>query len=371
MISYARLIPKVWNFVVGWRRRPRVRTTDTCSYLDYQVRVWVQSIPPDLQFDPTWRSLSGPRHTGRVMTLQVLLALQANHLRILLYRQNLLNSSYIEMDVSGASTAVDAAKNTIHMIDYFSQVVPVYFQHPEPFNYFLLSALAALFLAVLHAPARFSQVCRSEFYMAVDLVRRSSTRVETSRRLQKIIRSLKLIQRNLNLEQGKSRSGNRSSKSINATTIPGTPSSHNVGVKDIHPRPPVNPQIPSLAQLPSPDEAPIFPALSPVTGDTAVGIGNTSCDDLTNFFEIAGAYFLEPRETTTPAPAPDIGGQMNTSTLCCDAVRDSLDNGDSNLPRVSTDISNPVDGVDFSQVPGMEFFQAEDESLTQIVAGLL
>lgn len=172
MINYARLSTKIWGLVVGWPSRPRSSTSDRCSYLDFQVQQWIQSIPPDLRFDPLQFGSPGfdPPPDSMVMQ-QVLLALQANQLRILVYRQNLLSTESIEADFSGASVAVETAKRTVHMLDCFSRVSDLYFQRPEPFNYFLLSALAALFLAVLHAPNRFSQVCRPEFYSAVDLVK--------------------------------------------------------------------------------------------------------------------------------------------------------------------------------------------------------
>lgn len=128
---------------------------------------------------------AGDHHSDNMVMLQVLLALQANQLRILVYRQSLLSTESIETDVAGASTAVETAKSTVHMLDFFGRVSDLYFQRPESFNYFLLSALAVLFQAVLHASTQFSQVCRPEPYSAVDTVRRSSTRARTSRRLQK------------------------------------------------------------------------------------------------------------------------------------------------------------------------------------------
>ncbi|KAF9889338.1 hypothetical protein FE257_007448 [Aspergillus nanangensis] len=339
MITYARLSSKIWGLVVGWRTRPRAATSDYCSYLDFQVQQWIQSIPRELRFDPSEHSevASDPQAQNMAM-LQVLLALQANQLRILVYRQNLMTSESIESNVSGASTAVEIAKSTVHMLDFFSQVSDIYFQRPEPFNYFLISALAALFLAVLHAPARFSQVCRPEFYAAVDMVRKSSTRARTSRRLQKIIRSLKLIRLNLG---GKTHShggppddhrrshgmpGQNHPSVVSPSALP-TPSASSISQTQFHHS--------TTDMAPTTASTALWPMSSPTSASASLGQAhghtiNNSCDDLTSFFEMAGGFYFEPR-----TGAPD--------------------------ERPVSDAS--ADGIDA--------FQAEDEALTRVMAGLL
>ncbi|KAI9926027.1 hypothetical protein ASPWEDRAFT_169895 [Aspergillus wentii DTO 134E9] len=327
MISYARLSTKIWELVVGWRNRPRSSITDNCAYLDFQVQQWIQSIPSELRFDPTWRSTSGSDETDNMTMLQVLLALQANQLRILVYRQYLLTTESIDGDVSGASIAVETAKSTVHMLDYYSRVSNIYFQRPEPFNYFLISALAALFLAVLHAPTRFSTVCRPEFYAAVDMVRRSSTRARTSRRLQKIIKSLKLIQLNLGMSKSTRSGDRRRDKNIGPaqnqesnTPLSSTTHSHT---------PLQTPGIPT----PQPSAGSLWSVSSPNT----VPPGDSSCEDLTSFFEMAGGFYFDPRAVTS---MPDGNGQGNGEILEPD-------------------------------VAGLDAFHAEDEALTRVMAGLM
>ncbi|KAL4915822.1 hypothetical protein BDW62DRAFT_219149 [Aspergillus aurantiobrunneus] len=360
MINYARISTKIWGLVMGWRSRPKAATSDYCSYLDFQVQQWIQSIPRELRFDPEPPHAppgthTDPESTGRMTMLQVLLALQANQLRILVYRQNLLTTDSIESNAAGASTAVETAKSTVHMLDYFSRVSDIYFQRPEPFNYFLISALAALFLAVLHAPARFSQVCRPEFYAAVDMVRRSSTRAHTSRRLQKIIRSLKLIRLNLdNRSQSPNRkqkqqqtpihelgpgAGSRSTTRTTNTntdtrTTPLNPSpssgfsyshGHGHGNPQHHPR---LPHISSGLLTPQPS-GPLRFVSSP---QTATWVDENSCEDLTSFFEMAGGLYFDPRVD------PGLGNELPSQGGLSDAI-----------------------GA----------FEAEDEALTRVMAGLL
>jgi hypothetical protein len=61
------------------------------------------------------------------------------------------------------------------------------------FNWFLVSALAVLFLAVSQAPSQFSGSCKEEFYWALELVKGFSTKSYISRRLWKSIRSLRKL----------------------------------------------------------------------------------------------------------------------------------------------------------------------------------
>ena len=373
MISYARLIPKVWDLVVGWRRRSPSATSDSCSMLDYLVQRWAKSIPEGLRFDPTWQSPYGTRHTEHIVTLQVLLALQANQLRILVYRQNLMSSEAIEADLSGASIAMEVAKNTIHMI---SRVSGIYFQRPEPFNYFLFSALAALFLGVLHAPSKFGDMCRSEFYMAVDMVRRSSTQAVTSRRLQKIIRSLKMIQRKRNpVRSDKTPTSDQTSKQpLSAHDMP-----NNNGRRrssSSFSRSTQNPGNHSQSAA-----VHILPSSRDVTAATFTPPGgDNSYDDLTDFFEMAGAYFLQPRSfTSTGAPAVD---EVHHGPAVISSHADSVPSNERNNNNSNTGMNLAMDmNMNMNNFGENIYFNGEsdpastihieDESLTWLMAGLM
>ena len=332
MISYARLSGKIWGLVVGWGSRSRAATSDYCSYLDFQVQQWIQSIPAELRFDPSRQPSPGSVQNDNMMMLQVLLALQANQLRILVYRQNLLSSESIETNVSGASIAVETAKSTIHMLDYFTRVSDIYFQRPEPFNYFLISALAALFLAVFHAPGRFSNVCRAEFYAAVDMVRKSSTRAKTSRRLQKIIRSLKLIKLNVgNAPYKHGQPPERLGKVLSRFSHGQHDS--NQSTLSQSPLPPSHQHKPSGIPTPQLSNSLWSVSSPPATAPVNFGNNDDSCDDLTSFFEMAGGLYFDPK-TGAPEEAP-----------------------------ASEGASAGVEGVDA--------FHAENEALTRVMAGLL
>ncbi|KAJ6151507.1 hypothetical protein N7470_007104 [Penicillium chermesinum] len=347
MISYARLGAKIWGLVIGWSRRSHQATSESCAILDAEVQKWVHSIPQELRFDPNWRSPSGPEHTDRTMMLQVLLALQANQLRILVYRQNLLNSERIAENVSGASIAVETAKKTIHMLDYFSRVSNIYFQRPEPFNYFLISAMAALLLGVRHAPGTFSQTCRPEFYIAVDMVRRSATRARTSRRLQKIIRSLKRIQSNFHTHN--QTSGFSSSYENRAYGTPADTRRLSSWKRGTSWYPSDTTPVSSVRDSPMPINSSFLPqsrgksqpsstSLWPLSPGTAADAESHSCEDLSSFFEYAGDLYFDP------------GAEMSFLNGVNMGVAQS---GDSRLPTTFGTL------------------QDDDQELTRVMAGLL
>lgn len=361
MISYARLSTKIWGLVMEWPKHSRLATADKCAELDAQVQQWIWSIPRELRFNPNWqpgsaRPEQSPQN-DRAMMLQVLLALQGNQLRTLVYRQNLQSSEHIVGDVAGATIAVETAKSTIHMLEYFSSVTDIYFQRPEPFNYFLISALAALLLAVLHAPSRFSHVCRPEFYTAIELVRRSATRARTSRRLQKIIRSLKHIQLHKGGPDHQAGSHSRPAKQ----TTRGTKRT-----ADYHSHPATRPESTSsrgpwdINPLATPASQPTSNLHASRNYETSTSSWPFSqgtmleepniCEDLSSFFENAGDLYFDTHATSDlhlPG-GPDL------------SLARGVDMGFFSVP------ANPQ-----SPSAGFDAFEADNEELTRVMAGLL
>lgn len=200
MISYSAIGSKVWKSVASTSD-----TSDTSakinkediSFLDFQVLNWHRNIPSPLKFthpdshpsqQPTLDS--PPRALHR---LQILLYLRANQMRILIYRPVLHTATTILSSLDFAHTVVKVAKDTIRILTHINLTSDIYTSQQTMFNYFLISALAVLFLAVAHAPAEFSATARDEFYMALDLVRGLSARSVVSKRLWRTVRMLKEV----------------------------------------------------------------------------------------------------------------------------------------------------------------------------------
>lgn len=164
------------------------------GYLDYQIIQWHRSIPPALKYiHPSASNTQDQQPVTRgIHRFRILLYLRANQMRILIYRPVLHTTSSIVEDMTSAQTVVDVAKDTINVLTHTNQTTDIYRSHQVMFNYFLISALAVLLLAVSHAPAHFSD-CRDEFYMALDLVRGLSANSYVSKRLWRTIKILKEV----------------------------------------------------------------------------------------------------------------------------------------------------------------------------------
>jgi hypothetical protein len=193
MISYSIIGSKVWKSVVADVTSQEKINKDDISFLDFQVLNWHRSIPESLKFihPESGRHLDPPARS--VHRLQVVLYLRANQMRILIYRPVLHTATTIMENLDFAHAVVKVAKDTIRILTYINQTSDIYRVQQTMFNYFLISALAVLFLAVAHAPAEFSQPSRDEFYMALELVRGLSSNSYVSKRLWKTIKTLKEV----------------------------------------------------------------------------------------------------------------------------------------------------------------------------------
>ncbi|EMD91713.1 hypothetical protein COCC4DRAFT_160926 [Bipolaris maydis ATCC 48331] len=192
MISYSIISSKVWKSITDVGQQDKINKEDI-SFLDFQVLNWHRTIPDCLRFvhPDSGRQVETPARL--VQRLQVVLYLRANQMRILIYRPVLHTATTIMENLEFAHVVVKVAKDTIRILTYLNQTSDIYRSQQITFNYFLVSALAVLFLAVAHAPAEFNQECRDEFYMAIDLVRGLSSNSYISRRLWKTIKTIKEV----------------------------------------------------------------------------------------------------------------------------------------------------------------------------------
>lgn len=210
MIRYSRMAAKVWKFISAFNNTNEIKK-DEMNYLDWQVLNWARTIPDSLRLDhpstpESGAALEGPRSLRR---LRALLYLRANQLRMLIHRPVLHTAGHITRYPSEAETVVDIAKDTIRFITRLNETSDIYKLQQVAFNWFLVSALAVLFLAVAQAPTQFSSSCREEFYWALELVKGFSTKSYISRRLWRSIRSLRQLGPELGLGVQKLRPASR------------------------------------------------------------------------------------------------------------------------------------------------------------------
>jgi len=194
-VSFCRITSKVWRAATDYETTENKARLDTIRYLDYQILQWQKSIPESLRFRPS-SDISNANQKAPSKALRrfrVLMHLRGLHIRIFLHRPVLHSATSIMENRELAQIVVGLAKDTINVLTELNQKSDIYRTQQRVFNWFLLSSLAVLFLAVSHAPVEFSRQVREEFYMALDIVKGFSSNSHTSRKLWKTIKSLKEI----------------------------------------------------------------------------------------------------------------------------------------------------------------------------------
>jgi hypothetical protein len=194
MIQYSRIAAKVWKFISAFNNTNEIKN-DEMGFLNYQVETWVRGIPDILRLDHPSTPEFGPAAEGprSLRRLRAMVYLRSNQLRMLIYRPVLHTAAHIARHPAESETVVDLAKDTIRFITRLNETSDIYQLQQIAFNWFLVSALAVLFLAVAQAPTQFSVSCKEEFYCALELVKGFSTKSYVSRRLWKSIRSLRKL----------------------------------------------------------------------------------------------------------------------------------------------------------------------------------
>ncbi|KAH8890099.1 putative fungal-specific transcription factor [Thozetella sp. PMI_491] len=201
MIGYGRLCSKLWDAIPLFSSATQTIPRDIAASLDMQTQDWLESIPSDLRLRHPRLGLA-PRSQPRALhRLRALLYLRGNHLRILIHRYHLLSRSSIEADIRTAWLVVDIAQDSLQVLVHLNSTTDIYSRQQTAFNYFLLSALAVVFLAVCHAPKVFTEPCRRSFYDAVELIRFFSRNSNASRRLWHSVRGLLPALRNLGMHE--------------------------------------------------------------------------------------------------------------------------------------------------------------------------
>ena len=193
MIAYSRISSQVWRSTTKFEGPDTEINKDNIAFLDYQIEQWHNSIPESLRVHQIDNAISNNPFSRGQRRLQVILALRTNQMRVLIYRPVLLSATNIMENRGYAQIVVDVAKDTIKVLTRLNETTDIYRTQQVCFNYFLVSALAVLFLAVAHAPVEFSRQVRDEFYMALDLIKGFSTKSYISKRLWKMIKGLKEV----------------------------------------------------------------------------------------------------------------------------------------------------------------------------------
>ncbi|KAI8268629.1 putative transcriptional regulatory protein [Colletotrichum sp. SAR11_239] len=148
LIGYGRLCSKAWDALPPFSAPSQIIPKDTVAFLDFTAQNWSNSIPDDLQLrHPLHQGTAGTQPPRALRRLQALLYLRGNHIRTLIHRHHVISSASIEADPQKARLVVDIAIDSISVLVHLSETSDIYMRQQSAFNYFLLSAVAVLFLA--------------------------------------------------------------------------------------------------------------------------------------------------------------------------------------------------------------------------------
>lgn len=208
-MDYTRLATKVWNFVAAFNNTNQIKD-DEMAWLDWQVLQWEKSIPESLLLKQQPDAQTGDAPCRAILRLQSLLYLRTRQLRILLYRPILHSATQMAHHPNETEAVVNVSIDVIQHLTRLDATSDFYRLQQVAFNWFLVSALAVLFLAVAQAPAEYSGRCKTEFIMAIDLVKSLATKSYASKRLWRSIRSLSTLAAQVGIEKGKKLDNSRS-----------------------------------------------------------------------------------------------------------------------------------------------------------------
>jgi hypothetical protein len=164
---------------------------DQVGFLDYQVLQWYNQLPESLQFNNKDLPSEMEVPSRGMRRLRFLMHLRKNQARISIYRPILHSATSIMENRLYSQNVIDVAKDQIQTITGVNQISDLYRTQQVCYNYFLVQALAVIFLAVSHAPAEFCRQTRQEFYAAIELIRGFNAKSFVARRLWRTVRGLK------------------------------------------------------------------------------------------------------------------------------------------------------------------------------------
>ncbi|KAL6890702.1 hypothetical protein GGI43DRAFT_425461 [Trichoderma evansii] len=193
MITYSRIGAKVWRQVNHFGPvLAQELGQEEIERLDQDILRWYETVPEEIRmrsWDKETQITSTPSYN--LQRLRIWTYLRFNQIRTWLYTPVLHSATSIMAHPLEAQRVVDLAKDTIQYLHHLNSTTNLYRRAQVFYHQFLSAAIAVVFLASVHAPVRFSAVCREEFYMALDLVKDLSVKSWVSQRLWRTIKSLK------------------------------------------------------------------------------------------------------------------------------------------------------------------------------------
>ncbi|KAI6380807.1 hypothetical protein MCOR25_001482 [Pyricularia grisea] len=205
MVTYSKLGARIWRlvdyfepaFVLDLKR-------EEFEALDREVIDWYEGLPSEVKSSTECMVPLPSSLTYNTQKLQVWTRLRVNQMRIWLHTPVLHSAMSIQNNMQLARKVVDLARETIQYLKKLNDSTNLYRRLQVFYHQFLTSAMAVLFLASAHAPVDFSSVVRSDFYIALELIKDMSAKSWVSQRLWRTVKSLKSYTARVGLDENSS-----------------------------------------------------------------------------------------------------------------------------------------------------------------------
>lgn len=287
--------------------------------LENETQGWFSTIPEVHQVTTSDVASpeSPPRHDSRLFQhMQTLLYLRGNYIRCLIHRHHVVSPANIARSLINARLVVSIAQDTIRILVNLNDTSDIYSRHQVAFNYFLISAVSIMLLAVCHAPAEFAQECRKDFFAAINLIRGFSRLSLQGRRLWSSLRGLVTRLRQLGImndgvPQGRTRNAEKAQAAAVGEAIQGAghASERSVRASTASDQATINLQTPTRHE---------WLATGTTNFQTTTPDMNLMGDDLIGVFDIFGRAYMgnniNPQTESTNAQFDDGLSFLNTDT---------------------------------------------------------
>ncbi|XWW98528.1 hypothetical protein V2A60_006528 [Cordyceps javanica] len=206
MISYSKLGAKVWSLVEQRRSAfldSEKQWVQDIERLDAEIIAWYACVPTEVQIRD-WREEGHINTTSsyNLQRLKVWTYLRRNQIRNWLHAPILHTTNSIIGAPHLAQICVNVAKDTVAYLNHVNSHTDMIRKSQAFYSQFLVSALAIMFLASTQAPVQFSSICREDFYTGLGLIEDLSPQSHISKRLWRIVRSLRDYLQQLHPKQG-------------------------------------------------------------------------------------------------------------------------------------------------------------------------
>lgn len=173
LIKYIRLAARIVTGLPKFGSNSSFINQSTCTSLDIEIDEWALATTRELS---KWdlRPQDPSTTSQRILRQEAFIAVCRNQLKIALYKCNLFSPENIARNPNFAHSAVSYAIDTLQVCSHLERTTSIYGLQAAHYNFFVLSALAVVYLAVRHAPLQFSSAPQV-FFMGLQILKGYST----------------------------------------------------------------------------------------------------------------------------------------------------------------------------------------------------